>query len=166
MIPYALILRLFVSKCARAGVLLRVVNPAYTSIIGHYKYEKQYGISRHSAAALAIGRRGLGYKDKVPELIACVLHSGEAAKQNARKFSIKKNSWDNVYRHRHHWAHWSRVVQDFEKCASSLLKGLDVPRLRGGVLQGTSPSKFEDYLISRSNPVKLSFVTGGLSELN
>ena len=45
-------------QAAREGVAIRKVKPAYTSIIGQLKYQPQYGIRVHQAAALVIGRRG------------------------------------------------------------------------------------------------------------
>ena len=43
-------------QAAREGVEVRKVKPAYTSMIGRFKYQPQYGISVHHAAALVIGR--------------------------------------------------------------------------------------------------------------
>ncbi len=42
-----------------AGIRLLQVNPAYTSVIGAYNFAERYGLSRHQAAACAIGRRGM-----------------------------------------------------------------------------------------------------------
>ncbi|MBS0647999.1 MAG: hypothetical protein JSS10_02090 [Verrucomicrobia bacterium] len=42
------------------------VNPAFTSVIGRVKFAKRYGLSIHHAAALCIGRRFLGFSEKVP----------------------------------------------------------------------------------------------------
>ncbi len=39
------------SRCTRS-------TPAYTSVIGQYKFARRYGLSVHQAAACAIGRRG------------------------------------------------------------------------------------------------------------
>ncbi len=47
------------ARCYDAGIALRRVNPAYTSVIGAYKFADRYGLSRHHAAALSIGRRGM-----------------------------------------------------------------------------------------------------------
>ncbi len=41
-----------------AGVTVHEVNPAYTSVIGASKFADRYGLSRHQAAAVCIGRRG------------------------------------------------------------------------------------------------------------
>ena len=46
---------------------LKKVNPAYTSVIGRFKYAKMYGLSVHEAASFVIGRRGLDFEEKVPK---------------------------------------------------------------------------------------------------
>lgn len=63
--PYA---RLIEATCRRAekdGVYVRFVNPAYTSTIGAIKYKKHFGVTVHEAAALVIGRRALGFREKI-----------------------------------------------------------------------------------------------------
>jgi IS605 OrfB family transposase len=59
---------LLASKCARAGVELIKVNPAYTSVIGRIKYTLPYGQSVHLAASGVIARRAQGYREKVPSV--------------------------------------------------------------------------------------------------
>ncbi|QXJ37850.1 hypothetical protein BV455_01113 [Parageobacillus caldoxylosilyticus] len=51
----------------RLGFRIKKVNPAYTSVIGRFKYRKKYGLSVHESAALVIGRRGLGYRERLPK---------------------------------------------------------------------------------------------------
>ncbi len=55
---YARFLAILAARAYDAGVALRSVNPAYTSVIGTYKFAHRYGLSVHQAAACAIGRRG------------------------------------------------------------------------------------------------------------
>ncbi len=55
---YAQFHAILLARAADAGIELRLVNPAYTSVIGHYKFARRYGLSVHQAAACAIGRRG------------------------------------------------------------------------------------------------------------
>ncbi len=51
----------------REGVPLIKVKPAFTSVIGILKYQEQYGLSNHEAAAYVIGRRALGFEyEKIP----------------------------------------------------------------------------------------------------
>ena len=56
-----------VRRALRNGFQVKKVNPAYTSIIGKFKYSKKYGLSIHEAASFVIGRRGLGYEEKLPK---------------------------------------------------------------------------------------------------
>jgi len=149
MIAYDKIWKLLVSKCFKASVQLIGVNPAYTSFIGHFKYEKMYGLSQHNAAAMCIARRGLGLKDRLPAFIASVLQSGEESKCKTKKTSLK-SSWSHVYRHRHHWAHWAYLKKNLERCSSIFNKNIEDP--------GGSYATFEDKLTSRFNPSYLSSI--------
>ncbi|MGX9157640.1 IS200/IS605 family accessory protein TnpB-related protein [Priestia megaterium] len=57
------------SRAQKMGVAVMVVNPAYTSITGKLKYMRKFGISIDQAASYTIGRKGLGYKEKVPQVL-------------------------------------------------------------------------------------------------
>ena len=63
---YGKIIENFESKAFKEGVELIKVSPAYTSMLGSIKYKKHYGLSTHTSAAFCIGRRGLGYLEKLP----------------------------------------------------------------------------------------------------
>lgn len=52
------------SRATREGVPLIEVQPAFTSILGNLKYAKPYSLNRHAAAALVIGRRGMGLLER------------------------------------------------------------------------------------------------------
>ena len=54
------------SACARNGVALSRVNPAYTSIIGRVKFALRYGLSVHEAASVTIARRAMGNSERLP----------------------------------------------------------------------------------------------------
>jgi IS605 OrfB family transposase len=54
------------SRASKKGVLIKQVNPAFTSLIGRVKFAKRYGLTIHQAAALTIGRRYLCFSEKVP----------------------------------------------------------------------------------------------------
>ncbi|MCL5982771.1 MAG: IS200/IS605 family accessory protein TnpB-related protein [Firmicutes bacterium] len=62
------ILQTIERRALRDGVPLARVPPPFTSIIGILKYQHQYGLSNHEAAAYVIARRGLGKTcEKVPQ---------------------------------------------------------------------------------------------------
>lgn len=64
-------LRAVERRAAREGVPLVKVPPPFTSVIGILKYQQQYGISNHEAAAYMIARRGLGYREeRIPRKLA------------------------------------------------------------------------------------------------
>ena len=56
-----------ISRGLKFGFYIKKVNPAYTSVIGRWKYAKMYGLSVHEAASFVIGRRGLDFDEKVPK---------------------------------------------------------------------------------------------------
>jgi IS605 OrfB family transposase len=56
-----------ITAAKRAGVSVREVHPAYTSKIGALKYAPQLNLSRHTAAAFVIARRGLNFREKIPK---------------------------------------------------------------------------------------------------
>jgi IS605 OrfB family transposase len=51
----------------KLGVQFIKVHPAYTSVIGKLKYSPMLGIDKDVASAYVIGRRGLGFKEKLPK---------------------------------------------------------------------------------------------------
>jgi IS605 OrfB family transposase len=152
MIAYAKILELLTSKCFKNQVELVTINPAYTSIIGKFKYRKMYGISVHNAAAMVIARRGLSINDTIGANRACVLQSGEIKNTNS------KSSWNYVCRHKHSWSHWSYLDKNLEKCSASLKKIINADPL----ILNEDKIRFdnlEDLLSSRFNPTHFSFVS-------
>ena len=66
---------------------IREVNPAYTSIIGKYKYADKMKLSTHIAASYVIARRGLHFKEKLLK----------EQQQYIPKEMINK----------HHWSKWN-----------------------------------------------------------
>lgn len=49
------------TRASNVGVDVIAVNPAYTSIIGQFKFMRKYGLSSHGSAACAIARKGLNF---------------------------------------------------------------------------------------------------------
>ena len=56
---------ILVSACHKAGVELKTVNPAFTSLLGRNKFMKMYGLSVHHAAAMCIARRGMELSEDI-----------------------------------------------------------------------------------------------------
>lgn len=54
------------SNAFKNGVLVKQINPAYTSLIGRVKFADRYGLPIHHAAALVIARRLSGFSESPP----------------------------------------------------------------------------------------------------
>lgn len=46
------------------GVSVLTVNPAYSSLIGHYNFERRYGLNTDQSAALVLARRAQGHAER------------------------------------------------------------------------------------------------------
>lgn len=75
-LAYSKFHRFIKAAAFRAGVEVIEVDPAHTSVIGAINYAQILGISVHTAAALAIGRRGMNMTERLrPSVLregACV----------------------------------------------------------------------------------------------
>jgi len=68
-------------KCLKRGVAVRKVHPAYTSLIGKYKYSRSRNLSIHVLASYVIARKGLGFKEEIPVIYKWLLAQvGDAIK--------------------------------------------------------------------------------------
>ncbi len=76
---------MILSKAYLFGVQVIEVNPAYSSIIGKYKFSQNRGISVHIAAAFVLARRAFRFSERLPARSAL---------------------WLTEYGHRHVWALW------------------------------------------------------------
>ncbi|WP_229725548.1 transposase [Calditerricola satsumensis] len=63
--PYAAIRMAILRRAVKENVGYKQVPPQHTSTIGRLKYEKKYGVSVHCAAALVIGRRAMGFRERI-----------------------------------------------------------------------------------------------------
>lgn len=63
---YAEFFKTLSAICANRGIELITINPAYTSVIGMFKYARMYGLGSDCAAAMAIARRGMKLLDLIP----------------------------------------------------------------------------------------------------
>lgn len=92
----------------RAGIPVKEVHPAHTSMIGALKYAPQFNSSRHTAAAMVIARRGLGFREDIPKsyqkeadaiLISpqCKPNEGARVHQGKEEASIKQGNLKNIW---------------------------------------------------------------------
>ena len=54
-------------EARRAGIEVRYVDPAWTSKLGNLKYRRRCRLGKHHAAALVIGRRCLGFGERLSD---------------------------------------------------------------------------------------------------
>ena len=52
------------SRAEKVGVEVVEVEPAFTSILGKLKYQDMYSLKSHTAAAMVIARRGMGFVER------------------------------------------------------------------------------------------------------
>jgi IS605 OrfB family transposase len=62
---YASLLQAIERRAIKYRVGIKKINPAFTSKVGILKYQGQYSLNRHTAAAFIIARRGLGIMETV-----------------------------------------------------------------------------------------------------
>jgi len=75
-------------KCLRRGIAIRKIYPAYTSLIGRYKYSRLYNLSTHMLASYVIARRGIGFKENFPPIYEWLLSQvGEFIEPRLKKGS-------------------------------------------------------------------------------
>ena len=92
---YTKITQLAESKSYKYGIGLYKAAPAFTSQIGKIKYMRHYGTSIHVAAAMAIGRRAMGFKERPPKALRHLIPQ------------------DN--KNRHHWSQWRFLARYLKK---------------------------------------------------
>ncbi len=97
---YGRIKAYFLSRGYRQGVEVHQVNPAFSSVIGRVKFMEQYGLSVHQAAALVLGRRLLGYSERIPRRWVCPIGNGVHV---AFTVPVRK-------RVKHVWTYWGAVA--------------------------------------------------------
>ena len=112
-----------------AGIEVREVNPACTSIIGRHKFASRYGITKHQAAAAVIGRRSQNCSERLNR------HMLEQV-----TFPLPARN-----RGKHVWSFWRKVARS-EAAHEALL--------RLAKRQSTSPEKSRDAGSTRSMPAR------------
>jgi len=120
-------------RCARKQVKLKRENPAFTSIVGFFKFRGYKKLSSHEQAALAIARRGLGFSERPKTKNALSGTVGIHGVDDTRVF-FSENSVGHV------WSYFNRNKSPIRLAIieSSLGKGQDPvyhPRYASGYIQ-------------------------------
>ena len=98
--PYARFERSVSYWCIECNTSYTNVNPAYTSVIGTLKYASRRCVPSHQAAAYVIGRRGMGFHERVPREYLPYLPGMEASEWSkwACLNKININKIDDLYK--------------------------------------------------------------------
>jgi IS605 OrfB family transposase len=115
---YEKILSCIKARSEDAGIESIEINPAFTSVIGRFKFAKRYGISTHQAAACAIARRGLEFSERPNR------------RDHVASFLPARN------RNKHVWSHWGKASRN--KAALAVLSSLAPGQSRSSPLMGTT----------------------------
>ena len=115
---YHAILQHLKARAYRLGVEVIEVSPAYTSTMGAVRYAAEKGISVHQAAALAIARRGSGFREQTTRGEALV----PTPKGDHVTFPLPART-----RRKHVWSFWSSV----RNIHKAVLEAHTRPPLRG-----------------------------------
>ena len=93
---FSLFQKMVQSRCERDGVELIRVNPAFTSVIGYAKFGG-YQINSHVAAAMAIGRRGLEFGERLSARSASP-RLGAALETKLREIAKGRKAGEHVWK--------------------------------------------------------------------
>lgn len=126
---------LLISRAAREGVEVIEVEPDYTSVIGWVKFGSGYHLSVHTAAAVAIARRGLGFGE--------ALSSREPGEREGSASPLPVRN-----RGEHVWSAWERVRR---RLRAHRVRGRRPARPAGGRMRGI-PLSAAAPTRSRSQP--------------
>jgi len=128
------------------------VNPQDTSTIGMLKYAPSLHLSKDVAAAYVIGRRALGFEEKLPKGYEALLKD-ESFLREARGFyearmahlGAKCKAEKNPYLKRR----WSRELRRAQRALASLSSPWGSPGSRKGVTEGRNPSGAHPWRVLR-----------------
>ncbi len=84
-------------KCARHGIAVRKVHPAYTTIIGALKYSWSLNFSDHVLASYVIARKGVGFMEDLPACYEWVLAQVGDVLKPRLKPSSPYRQWAQLY---------------------------------------------------------------------
>jgi IS605 OrfB family transposase len=140
------------SLARKRGVEVLEVNPQDTSTIGMLKYAPLLHLSKDVAAAYVIGRRALGFEEKLPKGYEALLKD-ESFLREARSFyearmaqlQRERKEEKNPYLKRR----WSRELRRIQSALASLSSPWGSPGSRKGVTEGRNPSGAHPWRVLR-----------------
>jgi IS605 OrfB family transposase len=140
------------SLAQKRGVEVLEVNPQDTSTIGMLKYAPGLSLSKDVAAAYVVGRRALGFEEKLPKGYEALLKD-ESFLREARGFyeprmahlGAKCKAEKNPYLKRR----WSRELRRAQRALAFLSSPWGSPGSRKGVTEGRNPSGAHPWRVLR-----------------
>jgi IS605 OrfB family transposase len=140
------------SLARKRGVEVLEVSPQDTSTIGMLKYAPGLSLSKDVAAAYVIGRRALGFEEKLPKGYEALLKD-ESFLREARSFyearmaqlQRERKEEKNPYLKRR----WSRELRRIQSALASLSSPWGSPGSRKGVTKGRNPSGAHPWRVLR-----------------
>ena len=127
------------TKARSQGIQLVAVNPAYTSLIGAYKYQG-LKISSHEKAALAIARRAQGFSEGLKVFQGTL--PTQAMMSERTKFQLLS---------RHVWGFYSDYRQIIRSCLIAPDKRSLLPVVRAFSLAKAYPSLRQSLFVTRES---------------
>jgi IS605 OrfB family transposase len=110
------------SRCHKDGVALKLVNPAYSSLIGRVKFASSVGLSVHNAAAMVIARRGMNLSERLPK--APVTYPDGVGTHGTLSPVVNTG-------HRHVWVYWAKAAKAVNNAAHVALISVKASRAAG-----------------------------------
>ncbi|MFQ6071251.1 MAG: hypothetical protein ACE5KT_00920 [Methanosarcinales archaeon] len=99
------------TRALKEDFVIKEVHPAYSSIIGKLKYKDIYGLNDHQSAAFVIGRRALGFTDRMP----VVLQNIGSQSLKLRSCQWKDGFWASICRWKTLWTAVKKELTHFFK---------------------------------------------------
>jgi IS605 OrfB family transposase len=140
------------SLARKRGVEVLEVNPQDTSTVGMLKYAPQLHLSKDVAAALVIGRRALGFEEKLPNGYQALLKD-ESFLREARGFyearMAQLGAKCKAEKNPHLKRRWSRELRRIQSALASLSSPWGSPGNRNGSTNGRNPSGANPWRVLR-----------------
>ena len=136
----------------KRGVEVLEVNPQDTSTIGMLKYAPLLHLSKDVAAAYVIGRRALGFEEKLPKGYEALLKD-ESFLREAQGFYEARmahlGAKCKAEKNPHLKRRWSRELRRAQRALASLSSPWGSPGSRKGITKGRNPSGAHPWRVLR-----------------
>jgi IS605 OrfB family transposase len=149
---YRSILEKIHSLARKRGVEILEVNPQDTSTIGMLKYAPQLSLSKDVAAALVIGRRALGFEEKIPKGYEALLNNESFFKEVRGVYEVKIEQLQKSYKEEknpYFKRRYSRELKRTQRALAFLSSPWGLPESRKGVTEGRNPSGANPWRVLR-----------------